>query len=159
MKPSGTDVEQTSCLPGPVVNDSQSFELFPEDSVAVTRLYTVAMMADVLDVSQATIRHWRRNKLIHATRSSGSIDWYDYSLLVVAKDLARLLCSGLSLRELSHKIHLFTEGDESRVAEVINRIVVDGHRLSLRRDDHLLSAGGQMQLDFYACGINADMGH
>lgn len=159
MKPSGTDVEQTSCLPGPVVNDSQSFELFPEDSVAVTRLYTVAMMADVLDVSQATIRHWRRNKLIHATRSSGSIDWYDYSMLVVAKDLSRLLCSGLSLRELSHKIHLFTEGDESRVAEVINRIVVDGHRLSLRRDDHLLSAGGQMQLDFYACGINADMGH
>ena len=157
MKPSGTDVEQTACLHGPLLDDPQSFELFPEDSVAVTRLYTVAMMADVLDVSQATIRHWRRNKLIRATRSSDSIDWYDYSMLVVAKDLSRLLLSGLSLRELSHKIHLFTEGDELRVAEVINRIVVDGHRLSLRRDDLLLSAGGQMQLDFYACGIHTDM--
>ena len=60
MKPSGTDVEQTACLHGPLLDDPQSFELFPADSVAVTRLYTVAMMADVLDVSQATIRHWRK---------------------------------------------------------------------------------------------------
>ena len=158
MTPPGTDVEQSACLPGSQLpNDSQSFELFPKNSLGVRRLYTVAMMADVLGVSQATIRHWRRNKLIRATRSSDSIDWYDYSMLVVAKDLSRLLLSGLSLRELSHKIHLFTEGDELRVAEVINRIVVDGHRLSLRRDNLLLSAGGQMQLDFYACGIHADM--
>jgi DNA-binding transcriptional MerR regulator len=144
MTPPGTDVEQPACLPGSQLpNDSQSFELFPKNSLGVSRLYTVAMMADVLGVSQATIRHWRRNKLIRATRSSDSIDWYDYSMLVVAKDLSRLLRSGLSLRELSRKIHLFTEGDELRVAEVINRVVVDGHRLSLRRDNLLLSAGGR----------------
>ena len=159
MKPSGNDAEQTASLESTLLNDSQSFELFPEDSAIVSQLYTVAMMADVLGVSQATIRHWHRNKLIRAARSSDSIDWYDYSMLVVAKDLSRLLCSGLPLRELSHKINLFTGGDELRVAEVVNRIVIDGHRLSLRHDDRLLSAGGQMQLDFYTCGINADTGH
>ena len=64
MKPSGNDAEQTASLESTLLNDSQSFELFPEDSAIVSQLYTVAMMADVLGVSQATIRHWHRNKLI-----------------------------------------------------------------------------------------------
>ena len=157
MTPPETDAEQKDCFAGPVLLDEpQSLELFQENSFGISRLYTVAMMADVLGVSQATIRHWRRNKLIQATRSSSSIDWYDYTMLVVAKDLSRLLRSGLSLRELSHKIHLFTDGDERRVGEVINRIVIDGRRLSLRWNDLLLSPGGQMQLAFYACDGDAD---
>jgi DNA-binding transcriptional MerR regulator len=160
MTPLETDVEQKDCFAEPALLDEpQSLELFQENSLGITRLYTVAMMADVLGVSQATIRHWRRNKLIQATRSSSSIDWYDYSTLVIAKDLSRLLRSGLSLRELSNQIHLFTNGDDRRVGEVISQIVIDGRRLSLRWNDHLLSPGGQMQLDFYACDGDADTNH
>ncbi|MBT3211114.1 MAG: helix-turn-helix domain-containing protein, partial [Planctomycetaceae bacterium] len=76
MTPPETDAEQKDCFAGPVLLDEpQSLELFQENSFGISRLYTVAMMADVLGVSQATIRHWRRNKLIQATRSSSSIDW------------------------------------------------------------------------------------
>ena len=49
MTPLETDVEQKDCCAEPALLDEpQSLELFQENSLGITRLYTVAMMADVL---------------------------------------------------------------------------------------------------------------
>lgn len=128
-------------------------DLFNNALPGVSRLYTVAMMADVLGVSRATIRHWRRVCLITPTHSADFIDWYDYATLVVARDLSRLLSSGLSLREISQKLNHFAGGNPERAASLAGRVVVDGRRLSLRQSGTLLASGGQRQFDFYVDGM------
>lgn len=124
--------------------------LFSDDTPGVRQLYTVAMMGDLVGTSRATIRHWTRRGLLAVAKSSGSINWYDFATLVTARDLARLLQGGLSLRELDRKLSRFSGGNPQRVAQLVGRIVIDGRRLSLRRQETLLDAGGQLQLGFYA---------
>jgi len=129
--------------------------LFPTDHPGVSRLYTVALMAELLGVSRATIRHWTRRGFLTPAKSSGAINWYDYAMLVVARDLARLLRTGLSLRELDSKLRRFAGGDPLQAAQLAGRVVVDGRRLSLRQDKTLLAAGGQLQFGFYCDDVTA----
>jgi tetratricopeptide (TPR) repeat protein len=129
--------------------------LFSTDLPGVSRLYTVGLMAELLGVSRATIRHWTRRGFLTPAKSSGAIDWYDYAMLVVARDLARLLQTGLSLRELDRKLRRFAGGDPQQAAQLASRVVVDGRRLSLRQDATLLAAGGQLQFGFYCDDVTA----
>jgi tetratricopeptide (TPR) repeat protein len=133
-------------------------DLFAEESAMVRRLYTVAMMADVLGVAVAAVRHWRRVGLVTPFRVVGSIAWFDFSQLVLARELARLLRAGLSLREIDSKLGAFAGGAGAAAAAIADRVVVDGRRLSLRQaDDRLEGPGGQLQLDFYAQPLGSDM--
>ena len=129
--------------------------LFPTDHPGVSRLYTVALMAELLGVSRATIRHWTRRGFLCPAKSSGAINWYDYAMLVVARDLTRLLQTGLSLRELDRKLRHFAGGDPWQAAQLASRVVVDGRRLSVRQDVTLFAAGGQLQFDFYCDDVVA----
>lgn len=124
-----------------------------DDGPAISRLYTVAMMADLLGTGRATIRHWTRQGFLTPLKSAGAINWYDYAMLVAARDLVRILRAGLSLRELDRKLRLFTGGDPRQAARLAGQLVVDGRRLSLRRDAQLVAAGGQLQFGFYADGV------
>jgi len=129
--------------------------LFADDHPGVSRLYTVAMMAAVLGVAESAVRHWLRSGLLVPARRSGSIAWFEFPQLVTGRQLARLLRAGLSLREIDAGLRgLAADGvpDAARDAE---RIVADGRRLCIRRDDRLLGAGGQMQLAFYADDLRA----
>jgi len=129
--------------------------LFPADQPGVSRLYTVAMMAELLGAGPATIRHWTRRGFLAPAKSSGAINWYDYAMLVVARDLVRLLQTGLSLRELDRKLRRFAGGDPRQAGQLAGRVVVDGRRLSLRQDATLLAAGGQLQFGFYCDDVAA----
>jgi tetratricopeptide (TPR) repeat protein len=120
----------------------------------VRRLYTAAMMAEVLGVSPAAVRHWVRERLLEPMRRSGSLEWFDFSQLVIGRNLARLLQGGLSLREIDAKLaDLVAGGGPAAAAEATDRIVADGRRLSLRNGDQLLGAGGQLQLPFYTSSL------
>jgi len=70
----------------------------------VRNLHTAAMMADLLGVPAAAIRHWIRTGLLQVAQCSGSVEWLDFGQLVVGRQLARLLASGLSLREIDAKL-------------------------------------------------------
>lgn len=126
------------------------------DEPGVRRLYTAALMADVLGVSPAAVRHWVRQGLLVAVRRAGSIEWFDFGQLVVGRHLARLLAGGLSLREIDAKLAGLAAGDAPAAARLAGRIVADGRRLSLRDGNRLLAAGGQLQLDFYAAALAGD---
>lgn len=123
------------------------------DDPGVRRLYTVAMMADVLGTAPAAVRHWARGGLLLATKRAGPLEWFDFQQLVVGRALARLLGSGLSLREIDAKLAGLVPGGAGEAARQSSRIVVDGRRLSIHRDGRLLGSGGQMQFGFYTDGL------
>lgn len=125
------------------------------DEPGVSRLYTVAMMADVLDTTPAAVRHWIRGGLLVATRRAGSLAWFDFQQLVVGRALTRLLAGGLSLREIDAKLAGLVPGGAGEAARHSSRIVIDGRRLSIHRGGRLLGSGGQMQFGFYTDGLRA----
>lgn len=114
----------------------------------VRRLSSPAMMAELLGVPPAAVRHWIRTGLLHVAERSGSLEWLDYGQLVSGRRLASLLGAGLSLREIDAQLAGLNDGlDRPVVAE---RMVVDGRRLSIVRNGRLMGAGGQLHLGFYA---------
>jgi DNA-binding transcriptional MerR regulator len=124
-----------------------------DDHPGVSRLYTVAMMADVLRVPRAAVRHWLRGGLLEPARRSGSIEWFEFPQLVVGRQLVRLLEAGLSLRDIDTKLAGLSPGGAVEAARMAERIVADGRRLSILRDNLLVGAGGQLQLGFYTHGL------
>lgn len=132
--------------------DSQQ-RMLPADAPAtapgVHRLYTAAIMADVLGVPPAAIRHWSRAGLIAAAHAAGSVEWFDFEQLVVGRHLARLLAGGLSLREIDAKLGGLAPGGGRAAAEAAARVRLDGRRLSLDDGGRLLAPGRQLQLGFY----------
>jgi tetratricopeptide (TPR) repeat protein len=115
----------------------------------VHRLHSAAMMAELLGVPAAALRHWVRGGLLAPVRRSGALEWFDFPQLVVGRHLARLLAGGLSLREIDAKLAGLAPGGATEAARVAERIVTDGRRLSIRDGERLLGAGGQMQFSFY----------
>lgn len=131
----------------------RSISLFTDDHPGVSRLYTVAMMADVLHVPRAAVRHWLRGGLLEPARRSGAIEWFEFPQLVVGRQLVRLLDAGLSLRDIDTKLAGLAPGGAAEAARMAERIVADGRRLSILQDDRLMGAGGQLQLGFYTHGL------
>jgi len=107
------------------------------------------MMADVLAVPPAAIRHWVRSGLLVVSRAAGSLEWFDFSQLVVGRRLARLLAGGLSLREIDAKLADLAPGGPRHAARATERILLDGRRLSITAGGRLMGAGGQLQFAFY----------
>jgi tetratricopeptide (TPR) repeat protein len=122
--------------------------LFPEEQPGVHSLYTVAMMGAVLRVPPAAIRHWQRCGLLEPSRRSTAVTWFEFSELVVGRQLARLLRAGLSPSDIADQLSRLVPGGPRAAAQVAERIVVEGRRLYVRRDGRLLGAGGQLQLGF-----------
>lgn len=119
------------------------------DHPGVRRLYTAAMMGDVLGVPPAAVRHWIRSGLLEVARSVGSLEWFNFGQLVVGRHLARLLSGGLSLRDIDARLAALAPGGGRAAARAIERVVVDGRRLSIESDGQLLGPGGQLQFTFY----------
>lgn len=124
------------------------------DAAGVRRLYTVPMMADVLGVPVAAVRHWCRGGLLEPTRRAGALEWFDFQQLVIGRRLARLLAGGLALREIDAKLAGLSTGGAAEAVRAHGRIVADGGRLSIRRGNRLVGAGGQLQLGFYADALS-----
>lgn len=118
--------------------------------------HTVAMMAGVLEVPVTAIRHWVRGGLLRPTHQHAGIDWFDFGELVVGRRLARLLRAGFGLRELDTRLAALHPDGAGGAARDLERIVIDGKRLSLRCGGTLLGAGGQRQLGFYTPDLTAE---
>lgn len=121
--------------------------------LGIRRLHTAATIAEVLGVPPAAIRHWIRTGLLAVAQRSRSLEWFDFGQLVVGRGLARLLASGLSLREIDAKLAELARGGKAEAARSVDRVVVDGRRLSIDYDGRLLGAGGQLQFSFYTDSV------
>ncbi len=128
----------------------------PADHPGVCRLYSSALMAAVLDVPPAAIRHWTRGGLLEPARTAGSVEWFDFPQLVAARHLARLLGRGFSLRDIDAKLGALVPEGGRAAAEAAARVRIDGRRLSLDDGGRMLAAGRQLQLGFYAAALSTD---
>jgi tetratricopeptide (TPR) repeat protein len=121
------------------------------DDRSVCRLYTPAMLAELVGVPASTIRRWQRRGVLQAAGSVGRLQYFDFEEVAVARRLAQLRQAGCSLRTIDRRL-----AELARLAPHVERpladpsVVVEGRRLFLRRGEDLAEPGGQLLLDFDA---------
>jgi tetratricopeptide (TPR) repeat protein len=120
-------------------------------SQGIARLYTPAMLAELLRAPIAAIRHWHRRGVLVAKREVRRLPYFDFEEVRVARKLVQLLVAGAGLSTISRRL------DElSRLLPEMSRpladpaVVVEGRRLMVRRGDNLAEPSGQLLIDFDA---------
>ncbi len=115
----------------------------------VRRLYTPAMLAQLLSVPVQAIRRWHRQRVIIDSCSVRRLAYFDFSEVSIARHLAQLFHSGCSLQTIDRKLdHLSRSMPEIERPLADPRVVVEGRRLFIRRGDSLSEPSGQRQLNF-----------
>jgi tetratricopeptide (TPR) repeat protein len=113
------------------------------------RLYTPAMLADLLHVPVAVVRRWHRRGLIVPTREVRRLAYFDFQEVATARRLAELLATGMSPQTIEKKL-----AELARYLPSVQRplaqlsIIVEGKHLLLRQGDGLVAPGGQLWFDF-----------
>lgn len=120
-----------------------------EDSQHIRRLYTPAMLAQLLHVPVAIVRRWHRRGLIQPAREVRRLPYFDFQEVTTARRLAELLAAGVSPQQIERKL-----ADLVRYAPGVARplaqlsVIVEGKRILLRQGEGLVEPGGQMRFDF-----------
>jgi tetratricopeptide (TPR) repeat protein len=136
-----------------IISESQLWQKLGlvEGEQFVRRLYTPAMLAELLDVSVATIRCWHRRGLIVPAREVHRLPYFDFQEVATARHLAQLLAAGASPKAIEKKL-----AQLSRYIPEIERplaqlsVIVQGKQILLRLGEGLIEPGGQLRIDFDA---------
>lgn len=115
------------------------------------RLYTPAMLSELLGVPLSTIRRWHRRGLITPFRQVNRLAYFDYEEVASARHLAQLIAAGQSPREIETKLGRLAEMFPSLQRPLSQlSIIMEGQSLLLRQGAGLVEPGGQMRIDFAA---------
>ena len=89
-----------------IITETQLWERLElvENEQNVRRLYTPAMLADLLNVSIAIIRRWHRRGLIVPVRQVNRLPYFDFQEVATARRLAQLLEAGASPAAIEQKL-------------------------------------------------------
>jgi tetratricopeptide (TPR) repeat protein len=115
----------------------------------VRRLYTPAMLSELLGVPLAVVRRWHRRGLIMPVREVRRLPYFDFQEIATARRLAELLAAGMSPQTIEKKL-----AELARYLPKIDRplaqlsVIVEGKNLLLRQGDGLVAPGGQTWFDF-----------
>ena len=122
---------------------------FVEPEHETGRLYTPAMLAELLGVELSTIRRWHRRGLIQPARQFKKLPYFDFQEVASARRIARLISSGNSPARIENQL------SEIAKAETLNQrtlsqlsVIVEGKEVLLRQGDGLIEPGGQQVLPF-----------
>lgn len=113
------------------------------------RLYTPAMLAELVGVRVEVVRRWVRRGYLKPSREVGRLVYLGIREVHAARILADLLAAGCSLTRIDKLVAELTE-----VASDIDRplvelaVVVQGRQIYFRRGDDLAEPSGQLLLDF-----------
>lgn len=115
----------------------------------VERLYTPAMLADLLNVPVVAVRQWHRRGAILAAREVRRLPYFDFAEVGVARKLAQLLAAGCGLSAINRRLaQLDRMLPSCRRPLADPAVVVEGRRLLVRRGDNLAEPTGQLLIDF-----------
>ncbi len=117
----------------------------------IHRLYTPAMLADLLKVPVAVIRRWHRRGLIVPAREVRRLPYFDFQEVATARRLAELLAAGMSPRAIERQLETlarYLPGVARPLAQL--SVIVQGKKILLRQGDGLIEPGGQLRFDFDA---------
>jgi tetratricopeptide (TPR) repeat protein len=117
----------------------------------IQRLYTPAMLAELIGVSVAVVRRWHRRGLIVPVREVRRLPYFDFQEVATARRLAELLAAGVSARSIEKKLE-----ELARYLPHVTRplaqlsVIIEGKDILLRQGDGLVEPGGQLRFDFEA---------
>lgn len=117
----------------------------------IHRLYTPAMLAELLNVDIGTIRRWHRRGLIKPARMVRRLPYFDFQEVATARRLAEMLAAGIKAGALERKL-----ADLARYLPDVERplaqlsVIIEGKEILLRQGDGLIEPGGQLRFDFSA---------
>ncbi len=117
----------------------------------VRRLYTPAMLAELLGVPVAVIRRWHRRGLIVPVREVRRLPYFDFQEVATARRLAELLAAGMSPGAIEKKLAAlarYLPGVGRPLAQL--SVIIEGKEILLRQGDGLIEPGGQLRFDFEA---------
>jgi len=117
----------------------------------VRRLYTPAMLAELVGVPIAVIRRWHRRGLIVPVREVRRLPYFDFQEVATARQLAELLAAGVSPGAIEKKLAALARywpGVQRPLAQL--SVIVQGKEILLRQGDGLIEPGGQLRFDFEA---------
>ena len=117
----------------------------------VQRLYTPAMLAELLEVPVSVIRRWHRRGLIVPAREVRRLAYFDFREVATARRLAELLSAGMSPAAIEARLDDVRRllPDVERPLEQLS-VIAEGKDLLLRQGDGLVDSGGQRRFDFDA---------
>jgi len=117
----------------------------------IHRLYTPAMLAELLAVPIAVIRRWHRRGLIVPVREVRRLPYFDFQEVATARRLAELLAAGMSPRAIEKQLESLTRylPNVTRPLTQLS-VIVQGKEILLRQGDGLIEPGGQLRFDFDA---------
>jgi len=121
----------------------------------IHRLYTPAMLADLLGVAVAVIRRWHRRGLIVPVREVQRLPYFDFQEVATARRLAELLAAGVSPKQIERKLAALGRllPDVDRPLAQLS-VIVEGKEILLRQGDGLIEPGGQLRFDFEATPVH-----
>jgi tetratricopeptide (TPR) repeat protein len=117
----------------------------------IHRLYTPAMLAELLGVPIRVVRRWHRRGLIRPAREVRRLPYFDFHEVTTARRLAELLAAGVSPAAIERKLAALADylPDVERPLAQLS-VIVEGRDLLLRQGDGLIEPGGQRRFDFDA---------
>jgi tetratricopeptide (TPR) repeat protein len=113
------------------------------------RLYTPAMLSDLLQVPIATVRRWHRRGLIIPAKEVHRLPYFDFQEVATARRLASLLAAGMSPAAIEKKLAALARhvrGMERPLAQL--SVIVEGRQILLRQQEGLIEPSGQLRFDF-----------
>lgn len=115
----------------------------------VRRLYTPALLAELVGVPVSTVRRWHRRGMIVPAREVHRLPYFDFAEVAVARRLAELSAAGASTQAIERvlaELKRQVPGVERPLAELAT--VIEGKQLLLWRDNELIEPSGQRRFDF-----------
>ncbi|HEX7379382.1 MAG TPA: tetratricopeptide repeat protein [Pirellulales bacterium] len=134
-----------------VITETQLWQQlgFVEGERNIHRLYTPAMLADLLGVPVAVVRRWHRRGLIVPAREVRRLPYFDFQEVATARRLAEMMAAGNSPQQIEKKLAALgrlVPGVERPLTQL--SVLVEGKQLLLRQGDGLIEPGGQYRFDF-----------
>ena len=122
----------------------------PAGETAGEHLYTSSQLARILGIPQSRVRSWVRRGLIHPSRVSNRLGFFDFRQVARARSLHQLLRSGVSMHRIRaglESLHSWSPG----TAGILDLQADAGGSLLVRlQDGALAEPNGQLRLDFAA---------
>jgi len=115
------------------------------------RLYTPAMLAELLEVSVATVRHWYRRGLIVPVREIHKLPYFDFQEIAIARHLVQLTTAGVSTSKIVRHLQQLSQ-QHPEIDRPLSQlsVLVDGRQILVRDGGELVEPGGQRRMDFEA---------
>jgi tetratricopeptide (TPR) repeat protein len=117
------------------------------DESSSMQLYTPAMMAGLIKTPVRNIRRWLRMGLLASKKVAHRLPYFDFEQVQNARQLLGWISRGALPTEIKRQLTEFAPWVANRSLMELD-LVVDGRRLLLRHGGQLLSANGQLHLDF-----------